>query len=234
MIDESGVDVTLDTYPYLAGSTYLHALLPDWAQAGGPAEILARLADPATRDRLDAEMRNDWSIVHVGGRSIADAAGARRAVDYVCDLLVERQLAVSCVAHTGNEENVRTTMQHPAHTVGSDGILVADHPRAWGTFPRYFAVYVRELGLLGWEVTVHKMTGLPARRLRLADRGLLRAGFHADVTCFDPEAIRDTATYEEPRRLPEGIPYVIVNGRLAVDDGRRTGELAGRAIRSHR
>jgi N-acyl-D-amino-acid deacylase len=125
-------------------------------------------------------------------------------------------------------------MTHRAHTVGSDGILVSDHPRAYGTFPRYFAVYVRELGILGWEETVRKMTSLPAQRLGLADRGLLRPGMHADVTCIDPETIRDTATYEEPRRLPEGIPYVLVNGRVVVDDRRHTGELAGRAIRSHR
>jgi N-acyl-D-amino-acid deacylase len=172
----------------------------------------------------------------VGGRSIADAAGARRPIDYVCDLLANEELGVSCIAHTGNEENVRTTMTHPAHTVGSDGILVGDmpHPRAYGTFPRYFAVYVRELGILGWEQTVRKMTSLPAHRLGLADRGLLRAGMHADVTCIDPETIRDTATYDEPRSLPEGIPYVLVNGRPVVEDGRHTGVLAGRAIRSHR
>jgi N-acyl-D-amino-acid deacylase len=225
LIDDAGVDVTLDTYPYLAGNTYLHALLPDWAQAGGPAEILARLSDPAIRARLRDELQlND---VRVGGRRVND-------VDELCDLLVERELAVSCTLHSGNEENVRAIMQHPAHTAGSDGILVADHPRAWGTFPRYFAVYVRELGILGWEETVRKMTSLPAQRLGLSDRGLLREGMYADVTCIDPETIRDTATYEEPRRLPEGIPYVLVNGRVVVDDGRRTDELPGRAIRSQR
>jgi N-acyl-D-amino-acid deacylase len=125
-------------------------------------------------------------------------------------------------------------MTHAAHTVGSDGILVADHPRAYGTFPRYFALYVRELGLLGWEETVRKMTSLPAQRIGFRDRGLLRPGMAADVTCIDPETIRDTATYEEPRLLPEGIPYVLVNGRPVVDDGRRTDELPGRAIRSQR
>src|SRR3954462_14104419 len=96
-------------------------------------------------------------------------------------------------------------MQYHRHTVGSDGILVGakPHPRAYGTFPRYFAVYVRELGILGWEQTVRKMTGLPAERLGLTDRGVLREGAFADVTCIDPDRVRDTATYEEPRRLPE-------------------------------
>jgi N-acyl-D-amino-acid deacylase len=117
--------------------------------------------------------------------------------------------------------------------VGSDGILVGDppHPRGYGTFPRYFAVYVRDLGILTWEQAVRKMTSLPARRLGFSERGLLRAGMFADVTCIDPETIRDTATYEQPRSLPEGIPFVLVNGRMAVDGGRRTEELAGRALR---
>src|SRR5262245_13279430 len=221
MLDEG--DVTLDTYPYLAGNTYLHALLPTWAQAGGPTEILKRLRDRNTRDRLKNEL--ELHDVRVEGRMVTD-------VGDMCDLLLERELAVSCTLHSGNEENVRAIMQHPAHTVGSDGILVADHPRAWGTFPRYFAVYVRELGILGWEEMVRKMTSLAARRLGISDRGLLRAGMHADVTCIDPDAIRDTATYEHPRRLPEGIPYVLVNGVLVVDEGRRTDALPGRAIRS--
>ena len=143
---------------------------------------------------------------------------------------------MSCISHTGNEENVRTTMTHPAHTVGSDGILVGDrpHPRSYGTFPRYLAVYVRELGILTWEQAIRKMTSLPAQRLGFPERGLLRPGMAADVVCFDPEAVRDTATYEDPRRLPEGIPYVICNGRFTVDDGKRTDELPGRALRSDR
>jgi N-acyl-D-amino-acid deacylase len=125
------------------------------------------------------------------------------------------------------------TMAHSSHTAGSDGILVGErpHPRSWGTFPRYFAVYVRELGVLTWEQAVRKMTSLPAQILGFPDRGLLRPGMYADVTCIEPETIRDTATYESPRQLPEGIPYVIVNGRLTVDDGKRTNELPGRALR---
>jgi N-acyl-D-amino-acid deacylase len=263
MIDEAraeGIDVTMDTYPYLAGATYLHAFLPSWIHVGGSAATIERLRDPALRERLRVEMEDegcdgfhdipmDWSIVVIGsarlpenrrfvGLSIAEAApqSGKRPIDFLCDLLVEEELGVSCIAHIGNEENVRTVMTHPAHTAGSDGILVGErpHPRSYGTFPRYFAVYVRELGLLSWEQAVRKMTSLPAQRLGFGDRGLLRPGMAADVVCFDPEAICDTATYEEPRRLPEGIPYVLVNGRLVVDEGRRTEELPGRALRSGR
>ena len=242
-----GVDVSLDTYPYLAGSTYLHAFLPSWMHEGGAAETIRRLRDPALRERLRTELEDegsdgfheipmDWSVVVVRGRSIAELAGDAgvRPIDYVCDLLADEELSVSCIAHTGNEENVRTIMAHDAHMVGSDGILIGDppHPRGWGTFPRYFAVYVRELGILTWEQAVRKMTSLPAQRLGFGDRGGLRAGMHADITCIDPETVRDTATYEQPRSLPEGIPFVLVNGRVAVDGGRRTDELAGRALRA--
>jgi N-acyl-D-amino-acid deacylase len=263
MIDrarDDGIEVTLDTYPYLAGATYLHAFLPSWMHVGGSAATIERLRDPDLRERLRVEMEDegcdgfheipmDWSIVVISGArlpenrewiglSVADAAAraGARPIDFVCDLLADESLGVSCVSHSGNEENVRTTMTHWSHTVGSDGILVGDrpHPRSYGTFPRYFAVYVRELGILTWEQAVRKMTSLPAQILRLPDRGLLRPGMVADVTCFEPETVRDTATYEDPRRLPDGIPYVIVNGTVVVDDGRHTGALAGRALRAAR
>jgi N-acyl-D-amino-acid deacylase len=260
MIDRAraeGVDITLDTYPYLAGSTYLHAYLPSWMHDGGSEKTLERLADPDLRERLRAELEEegsdgyhgvamDWSATviasarlpehdHLVGKSVAEAAGAaaKRPIDFCCELLVAERLGVACISHIGNEENVRTIMTHPCHTVGSDGILVGDrpHPRSWGTFPRYLAHYVRELGILTWEQAIRKMTSLPAQRLGFLDRGLLRPGMAADVVSFDPDAVRDTATYEQPRQLPEGIPHVIVNGRLVVDDGNHTGELAGRALR---
>jgi N-acyl-D-amino-acid deacylase len=252
-----GIEVTLDTYPYLAGATYLHAFLPSWIHEGGSAATLERLRRPELRERLRVEMEEegsdgfhdipvDWAIVVISsarrpinarwiGRSIADAAAeaGKRPIDFCCDLLAEEELGVACIAHIGNEENVRTIMTHPAHTAGSDGILVGarPHPRAYGTFPRYFAVYVRELGIVTWEQMVRKMTSLPAQTLGLPDRGLLRPGMAADVVCLDPDTVRDTATYDEPRGLPEGIPYVIVNGGLVVDDGARTDALPGRALR---
>jgi N-acyl-D-amino-acid deacylase len=260
MIDRAraeGVEVTLDTYPYLAGATYLHAFLPSWIHAGGSAETIARLRQPELRERLRTELEEqgsdgfhdvpiDWSVIVISGvrtrsarrwigRTVAEAAAesGQRPIDFVCELLADEELGVSCIAHIGNEENVRTIMTHPAHTGGSDGILVGErpHPRAYGTFPRYFAVYVRELGILSWEQTVRKLTSLPCQRLGFTDRGLIRPGMAADVVCLDQEAVRDLATYEQPRQLPEGIPYVIVNGRVVVDDGQHTGELAGRALR---
>jgi N-acyl-D-amino-acid deacylase len=252
-----GIDVTLDTYPYVAGSTYLHAYLPRWMHAGGPAATLERLRRPELRERLRVELEEqgsdghhgipiDWSVVVVSGtrtsegerwigKTVATAAAetGQRPLDYVCELVADQELGVSVVAHVGNEDNVRAIMTHPAHMAGSDGILVGarPHPRGWGTFARYLGVYVRELGVLALEQAIRKMTSLPAQRLGLRDRGLVRPGMAADLVCFDPDTVTDVATFDEPRRTAEGIPYVAVNGRLVVDDGRHTGDLPGRALR---
>jgi N-acyl-D-amino-acid deacylase len=160
----------------------------------------------------------------------------QRPVDFVCDLLVAEELGVSALLHIGIEENVRAMLSHPAQTGGSDGILVGDrpHPRGWGAFARYFAVYVRELGIVGWEEMVRRLTSQAAARLGLPDRGLLRSGMAADIACLDPASIRDTATYENPRSYPEGVPYVLVNGAIVIDGGRHTGALPGRALRRGR
>jgi N-acyl-D-amino-acid deacylase len=124
-------------------------------------------------------------------------------------------------------------MQHRVHMGGSDGILVGDrpHPRAWGTFPRYLARYTRELGLLGLEDCVAHLTGRPAARLKLTDRGLVREGYAADLVLFDPDRIADTATFTEPRQQAAGIDYVLVNGQLAIDEAAPTGSRSGRALR---
>ena len=250
LIDQAraeGVEITLDTYPYLAGATYLHAFLPGWALAGSVEAVVGRLRDPGLRERLRHELEDvgtdghhgvpmDWRLVLVDGESVAAIAErtGRRPVDAYCELCADSELSLPCLHTVGNEENVRAIMQHPAHTGGSDGILVGDrpHPRGWGTFPRYLAVYVRELGLLTLESAIRRFTSLPAQRLRLPDRGLLRPGMAADVVCLDPGRVRDTATYDEPRQLAEGIPYVVVNGVPVVDDGRHTGATPGRGLRS--
>ena len=119
--------------------------------------------------------------------------------------------------------------------MGSDGLMVGErpHPRAWGTFARFLGRYVREFGVISLEECVRKMTSLPARRLGLNDRGTVQTGMAADLVVFDPDTVCDTATYEEPKSFPEGMPYVIVNGQVVKDAGRQTGMLAGRVLRSH-
>ena len=254
---EAGVDLTLDTYPYTPAATTLSAVLPSWSTSGGPDALLARLADPAQRARIAHELEQvgtdgchgctvDWRTIEISGvrnpalsglvgHTIADLAQAegRPASDVFFEILVEDQLATTMLQHVGHEDNVRAIMQHRTHCGGSDGILVGarPHPRAWGTFPRYLAHYVRDLGLLGLVDCIHHLTGRPAARLRLDRRGLVRAGYAADLVLFDPDTVRDTATFEEPRQQAEGIDWVWVNGVAVIEAGHRTAALPGRALR---
>src|SRR5262249_7172964 len=132
-----------------------------------------------------------------------------------------------------DEGQVSEIMRHPLHLVGSDGLLGgAPHPRVYGTFPRVLGRYVREQRVLPLETAVQHMTGGSAATLGLKDRGLIREGFRADLTVFDPATIADTATYEQPRQYPPGIPHVVVNGTVAVENGEATGARAGRVLRA--
>jgi N-acyl-D-amino-acid deacylase len=256
-VAHDGLDVSLDTYPYLAGATYLAALLPSWVHAGGTDAVVARLLDPDTRRRILYEIEVsgsdgshdvpiDWATISVSGvadprsawavgATIAELASARGEDPgaVFCDLLVADRLGAGCLVHVGNEDNVRTIMRHLAHTAGSDGILVGarPHPRGWGTFPRYLGTYARELGILSLEECVAHLTSRPARRLQMADRGVLRVGAVADIVVFDAETIDATATYDDPRRQPQGIAHVMVNGDYTLLDGHRTDRLPGHAIR---
>lgn len=251
LLDEalaSGADLTLDTYPYTPGSTTLAALLPSWASEGGPEEVLKRLADDDTAERIrhDLEVVGadgchgvpvDWDTIEISGvtdpalteyvgRRLDGWTTARR-------LLLADRLAPSILQHVGHEENVRQIMRHPVHTGGSDGILqgAKPHPRAYGTFPRYLGTYVRELGVLSLEECVAHLTSRPASRLRLPDRGLVKEGYRADLVLFDPETVAPGSTFENPRRLPTGIPHVLIDGEFVIEEGERTEVLAGRAVR---
>ena len=252
-----GADITLDTYPYLPGSTTLSALLPSWAAAGGPDALLERLRDPAQRAVIGHELEHvgtdgchgcivDWRTIQISGvrnpalsdrvgATVADlaTAGNREAREVFFDLLVEDRLGTTILQHVGHEGNVRTIMRHRAHCGGSDAILVGGrpHPRAWGTFPRYLSRYVRDLGVLDLVDCIHHLTGRPAARLNLHRRGLLREGYAADVVVFDPDTVLDTATFEQPRQQARGIDWVLVNGVAVMEDAARTDALPGRALR---
>jgi N-acyl-D-amino-acid deacylase len=260
LLDEAlaaGADITLDSYPYTPGCTTLVALLPSWASEGGPEEILRRLADDGTAERVRRHLEEtgsdgchgvpvEWGTIEISGvadaslagyvgRTVAASAAERGETPWrvARRLLLEDRLAPTILQHVGHEENVRAIMRHRVHTGGSDGILrgAKPHPRAYGTFPHYLGRYVRELGVLSLEECVARLTGRPAARLRLPDRGVVREGHRADLVLFDPETVAAGATFEEPRTLPTGVPYVLVDGRFAVEDGRRTDVLAGRAVR---
>ena len=245
-----GVDVTFDQYPYPASSTLLLSLIPYWVHAGGPGELLGRLKSPDVRERIKDSVLPQWggdmkdyTFSHIGsdknkeweGRSLDDMSRAqsKRIVDTICDLLIEENLDVAFVARTGNPDNIRTILKHPAQMVGSDGILTGErpNPRSYGTFPFVLGQLAREEKVIRLEDAVRKMTSIPAQRLGLKNRGILRDGMKADVVVFDPERVRATATFEDPKRLPVGIDYVLVNGVVVIDKGEHTGALPGRALR---
>ncbi|WP_018565125.1 N-acyl-D-amino-acid deacylase family protein [Streptomyces sp. PsTaAH-124] len=253
----AGADITLDTYPYTPGCTTLVALLPGWASEGGPERILERLADEDTAERIRHHLEVtasdgchgvpvEWETIEISGvgdpalaghvgRTVAEAAAARGESCWAVArrLLVADRLGTTILQHVGHEENVRAIMRHRVHTGGSDGILqgTKPHPRAYGTFPHYLGHYVRELGVLSLEECVAHLTSRPAARLGLPDRGVVREGHRADLVLFDPATVAAGSTFAEPRALPTGIPYVLIDGRFVIEDGRRTDVLAGRAVR---
>ncbi|HEX2143845.1 MAG TPA: D-aminoacylase [Glycomyces sp.] len=258
LVDEGldeGIPISLDTYPYLPGMTMLAALLPSWSVAGGYGALAERLADADTRARIVHELDVvgtdgangvpvDWSKIEIAGvakpalrdlvgRRVSEAAGTRRASEFFLDLIARDDFSTACLLHVGNEENVRAIMRHGVHTGSSDGVLAGEkiHPRAWGSFARYLGHYTRELGLLSVEECVAHLSGRPAAALGLTDRGLVKEGFAADLVLFDPETVDARATFDEPRRQAAGVPYVLVNGQVAVEEGKRTQALAGRSIR---
>ncbi|MDQ0774833.1 N-acyl-D-amino-acid deacylase [Streptomyces aurantiacus] len=260
LLDEAlagGADISLDTYPYTPGCTTLVAMLPSWASEGGPDAILGRLKDEESAERIRHHMEVvgsdgchgvpiEWDTIEISGVSdpaLASYVGrtVRQSADTLGEapwvtarrLLLDDALGSTILQHVGHEENVRAIMRHRVHTGGSDGILRGDkpHPRAYGTFPEYLGRYVRELGVLTLEECVAHLTSRPAARLRLPDRGLVREGYRADLVLFDPKTVAAGSTFDAPRTLPTGIPYVIIDGRFVIEDGRRTDVLAGRAVR---
>jgi len=248
LIDQAraeGLDVTADMYPYLAGSSGLVALLPEWAQEGGKETILDRLSDAETRRRMTADMQStgffrvaEWDKVLISdspenrsyqGRYIADLAAEAGKSPYawIFDALLETELDVSMILFMMSEDNRKLEVRHPAMMFGTDGSALSTegllskgvpHPRSYGTYPRVLGHYVRELGVISLEEAVWKMSGFPAQKLRWTDRGLVKRGYKADLVVLDPDTVADRATYEAPHQYPVGIPHVVVNGKLVIHD----------------
>jgi len=253
-----GVEITLDSYPYLAGMTYLHALLPSWTQADSKQNLINRITNPVERLRIIHELNVlgsdgnhgsvvNWpSIVIAGvfkesnrkyiGKKLVDIAKSegKAPVEFYLDLIVDEDFRVNCILFGGYEPNVRAIMKHSSHMVGTDGILIGDrpHPRAYGTFAKYLGLYARELGVLTMEGAIARMSSRPARRLGLTNRGSIREGFIADMTLFDANTVKDRATYEEPKLFAEGFESVWISGIETLSGGKRTNNLPGQAIRS--
>lgn len=253
-----GLDVTFDAYPSEWASTRLLITVPPWVQEGGPGPTSERLADRTIRDRIRGELR-ERGVLYAGAGGIADirlgyfgraenlayegrtlgAVGKEIGgdlVDVLCDLLLSERLRLNQVTPGPNLEGIRRFYQHPVAMVGTDSTFVGakPSPRAYGSYPRILGQFVRDEALLTLEGAVAKMTSMPAARLGLKDRGRIADGLVADLVVFDPGTVRANATYDEPRRYPDGIEQVLVNGTLVVDDGAHTGALPGRALRRGR
>lgn len=261
-----GLDITADIYPYIAGSTSLSASLPPWALEGGVEKMLARLRDPATRERIKKEISSDstdWENIYLGsggpsgvligsvvnreleslqGKRISEIATEQKKepLEAVFDLILADRGQTGAIYFMMSEADMKAAMVAPfvnfctdSGARANDGPLAGakSHPRGWGSYPRILGRYVREEKLLTLEQAIQKMTGMPAKRVGITDRGLLKEGSFADVVVFDPQRVIDRATFEVPNQHPEGIKFVIVNGQLSVDDAKRTSALAGRPLR---
>ena len=239
-----GVDVTASQYPYTASGTGVGAsLLPRWAEVGGRDSLMARIADAATRARLEAEMTENMrrrgganSLLITGGRDstvrgqrLDEVAAMWGTTPIDAALRIIRNGDASVASFNMDERDIVAFMQPDFISTGSDGS--GGHPRLYGTYPKLFREYVREKRVLPLERAVERSAWRAARQMGLRDRGLIAPGYHADVIVFDPATIADRATYVEPTLLSVGVRDVLVNGVPAVENGRPTGALAGRVLR---
>jgi N-acyl-D-amino-acid deacylase len=233
-----GVDVEFDIYPYQCGSTVLTQLLPQWTLDGGSEALLERLRNAGTKSKIADEMRASgpklWSDVTISsvetpgnwavvGKTVDRIAEERGQAPETCvlDLLLEESGAVNIISFNQSEANLRQLITHPLCSVITDGFYVKGkpHPRLHGTYPELLGKLVRGHRWLGLAEAIHKISGKPAARLNLTDRGILKPGYKADLTIFDPASIESHATYEDPAQAPTGIRAVIKSGRVVFDSG---------------
>jgi N-acyl-D-amino-acid deacylase len=247
----------VDQYPYTASATTLTTIIPDWAHEGGLSKLMGRLKDPQTRSELVSaiqesavQSRRSWADLYVSsvgseknawvmGKNIDEISQTlgKDPINTIIDLLIEEETNVSQISFGMAEEDVAYIMKQPFVMTGSDGSAYpldtksVPHPRSFGTFPRVISRYCREKKLFSLETAINKMTGMPAARLGLQDRGLIKTGMWADMVLFDPETINDTPTYAKPAVACEGILKVYVNGELTAENGVHTGLCKGKVLR---
>ena len=251
----AGFDVLTDQYPYTAFMTGLSViLLPRWVNDGTAEDTLGRLRDPEARVKMLREINAaswDWDTVQIGiARTRRDTQGltltelgrhtGKTPAEAAIDLLSDEEGFVAAVHFAMSEEDVEYILNDSHTMIGSDGVandpaseMAEDktHPRTYGTFPRVFSHYVRGREVLSIAEAVRRMTSLPAQRLRLADRGVIKPGMKADLTVFNPLTIEDCATFADPHQFPAGIHHVLVNGCLAQHNGIQTDVLSGSILR---
>ena len=250
--EADGIDISLDVYPYPTGSSIPVSILPGWAQEGGPDAILERLGDESERGKIAAFLENMElgdrvftyleGLSELEGMSLHDIAAqrGRSQGEAMCELLLETDLRAGYlqappVSNRLFQQVSRDCLEllaRPDYMACSDITPAGSmpHPRCYGAFPRFLGRLRRQFNVMSLELMIQRMTENPARRYGISKRGRLERGYFADVVIFDPDTIIDTATYDDPRQYPVGIPYVLVNGQVAVDDAVCTGVMAGHAV----
>lgn len=251
-----GTDVTFDRYPYIAYSTGLSNLFPVWARDGGTDKFMERLADPAQQPNIRRYVEDkiaqlgSWDSVQISGTGANELAWARGKrlgalaternkppYDLLMEIITTDRARTGMIGFGMDEPGTERYLAHPLCMICSDGSALSvdsggsPHPRSFGSFPRVLGHYVRDRKIMSLETAIQKMTSMPARRLRLKDRGELRVGAFADVVVFDPRTVADRATFEKPHAYPVGISHVWVNGVQVVRDGDHTGATPGRVTR---
>jgi N-acyl-D-aspartate/D-glutamate deacylase len=257
----NGLEVSANQYPYTASAKGLDASLPIWVREGGNAKLLARLKDPLLRARVKADLLKrdggwgrgrarriivsnvlDPKLKRYEGMTLAAIAREeqKHPIDALIDLVIADRANAGKIEFITSERDVRAALRHPlvsfctdAGARATDGPLSQEksHPRAWGTTARILGHYVCEEKLLPLEEAIRKMTSLPASRMKLRDRGIVRVGMLADLVAFDPATVRERSTYADPSHYSDGIPFVAVAGQLVVDEGRITAARPGRVLR---
>jgi N-acyl-D-amino-acid deacylase len=253
-----GMDITLDRYPYIAYQTTLRNLFPTRFRDGGTDVFVKRLQTPALLARMKRaalakiDMLGDWSAVmitsvskeehqvHIGKRVSEIVAESKEdPFEFVRQLLINENGSVGMVGFGMSEEEIKSVLTHPLVMIASDGGAAATygplsettpHPRYYGTFPRVLGKYCRDDRFFDLPTAVHKMTGMPAQRLGLKDRGKVDVGLAADLVVFNPDTVIDRADFMNPHQYAQGIDYVLVNGAVVIDQGEHMGVLAGRAL----
>lgn len=230
---KSGVDIAANIYPYLASSTELTSIVPAWALEGGYLKFVERLHDPATRTRIRSELRIGPHIF-IRGTPLKHLDSAEAALR----LFEANPKSPIAIFFSLSEEDMKVALVQPWVAFGSDSGSVPPslrdagaHPRAYATFTRVLAKYVRDEKLIPLEEAVRKMTSLAASRAKFVDRGVIRPGMKADIAVFDVAKLRDVSTYDDPHHYSEGVSQVIVNGKFVLRDGKMTEELPGRVLR---
>jgi len=253
-----GIEITCDRYPYIAAATDLDVVLPNWVYEGGIKEQIDRLKNRDIRNQIAKELSGTcsdtfWNGIMISsvyydknrwmeGKTVTEIAGKlnKPPLEAVFDLLIEEDTRVDIFLFNMCEENLGKILSWDFVFIGSDSSMRAregilsegkPHPRSYGTFSRVLGRFCREKKLISIEKAIQKTTALPAQKVGLDKRGLIKEGYFADITIFDPERIIDKSTYEEPHQYSEGIEYVIVNGKITVNKGNHTGVTNGRVLR---